>query len=219
LSSALQVFLSKDLESHGMKEIELMQTGSTVRKTLFEYTFPIEHQEDQNGAVDLIGYGHIYTNVDTIIDRVKYSFILIIINSLIKTAALWLFFLYFVNRFKAKPLDALANVASALNPDKLETLSSSKALDDVVKAKHDDELYLLETNFDQMRIAIKVIKAMIDLAHSLDLKVVGEGVETKALLDLLEGMNCDYAQGFYIARPLPANEMHQFLVVNDTAAV
>jgi EAL domain-containing protein (putative c-di-GMP-specific phosphodiesterase class I) len=58
----------------------------------------------------------------------------------------------------------------------------------------------------------KVIKAMIDLAHSLDLKVVGEGVETKALLDLLEGMQCDYAQGYYIAKPLPVDELRQFLL-------
>jgi EAL domain-containing protein (putative c-di-GMP-specific phosphodiesterase class I) len=56
----------------------------------------------------------------------------------------------------------------------------------------------------------KVIKSMIDLAHSLDLKVVAEGVETKALLDLLEGMNCNYAQGYHIARPLPVDELHQF---------
>ncbi len=149
-----QIFLSKDLESPGMKEIKLKQAGSEVSQTLFEYTFPIEYQEDENGPIDLIGYGHIYTDVDTIIDRVKYSFILIIINSLIKTAALWLFFLYFVNRFIAKPLAALANAAGALNPEKLETLSSSKALDGVVESKHDDELYLLATNFDQMRIAI-----------------------------------------------------------------
>ncbi|MFT5506323.1 MAG: diguanylate cyclase (GGDEF)-like protein [Gammaproteobacteria bacterium] len=148
------VLLSKDLENIGMKEIELTQAGSAVSQTLFEYTFPIEYQDNLNSPTTLIGYGHIYTDVTTIIDRVKYSFILIIINSVIKTAALWLFFLYFVNKFIAKPLDALANAASALNPEKLETLNSSKALDDVVAAKHDDELYLLATNFDQMRIAI-----------------------------------------------------------------
>ena len=58
----------------------------------------------------------------------------------------------------------------------------------------------------------KVIKAMIDLAHSLDVKVVGECEETKALLDLLEGMQCDYAQGYYIAKPLPVDELQQFLL-------
>jgi diguanylate cyclase (GGDEF)-like protein len=149
-----QVLSSKNLDSPRMRQIELMQADSVTRQTLFEYTFPIEHQAIENGVVALIGYGHIYTDVNTIIDRVKYSFILIIINSLIKTAALWLFFLYFVNRLIAKPLAALANAASAINPDKLETLSNSKALDKVISAKHDDELYLLATNFDQMRIAI-----------------------------------------------------------------
>ena len=149
-----QVFSSKNLKSPGMKEIKLMHSGSAVRQTLIEYTFPIARQGEENGSITLIGYGHIYTDVNTIIDRVKYSFILIIINSLIKTAALWLFFLYFVNRFIAKPLDALANAAIALNPDKPETLGSSETLDNVVAAKHQDELYLLATNFDQMRIAI-----------------------------------------------------------------
>jgi diguanylate cyclase (GGDEF)-like protein len=149
-----QVFSSKNLKSPGMKKIKLMHSGSAVRQTLIEYTFPIARQDEENGSITLIGYGHIYTDVNTIIDRVKYSFILIIINSLIKTAALWLFFLYFVNRFIAKPLDALANAAIALNPDKPETLASSKTLDNLVAAKHEDELYLLATNFDQMRIAI-----------------------------------------------------------------
>jgi diguanylate cyclase (GGDEF)-like protein len=149
-----QVFSSKNLKSPGMKEIKLMHSGSAVRQTLIEYTFPIARQDEENGSITLIGYGHIYTDVNTIIDRVKYSFILIIISSLIKTAALWLFFLYFVNRFIAKPLDALANAAIALNPDKPETLGSSETLDNLVAAKHEDELYLLATNFDQMRIAI-----------------------------------------------------------------
>ncbi len=149
-----QVFSSENLKSPGMKKIKLMHSGSAVRQTLIEYTFPIARQDEENGSITLIGYGHIYTDVNTIIDRVKYSFILIIISSLIKTAALWLFFLYFVNRFIAKPLDALANAAIALNPDKPETLASSKTLDNLVAAKHEDELYLLATNFDQMRIAI-----------------------------------------------------------------
>ncbi|MEH6443264.1 MAG: EAL domain-containing protein [Oceanospirillaceae bacterium] len=161
-----QIFLSKKLENTGIKEIELMPPGSKIRQTLFEYKFPLKHQADINDPVDLIGYGYIYTDVNTIIDRVKYSFMLIIINSLIKTTALWFFFLYFVNRFIAKPLSALANAAGALNPKKLETLNSSKALDAVLKAKHDDELYLLATNFDQMRIAIVDKMKVIELQKS-----------------------------------------------------
>ena len=149
-----QILSSSNLSEPGIKKIKLIQADSAERQTLFEYKFPLKHRQSKSDPLKLIGYGYIYTDVNTIIARVKYSFILIIINSLIKTAALWLFFLYFINRFIAKPLEALANAAEALNPEKLETLSSSKELDNVVQTKHNDELYLLATNFDQMRIAI-----------------------------------------------------------------
>lgn len=149
-----RILSNEALDNPGMRQIELLQVGSVTPQTLFEYTFSIEHKEVGSGVANLIGYGQIYTDVNTVIDRVKYSFILIIINSLIKTAALWLFFLYFVNKLIAKPLAALANAASAINPDKLETLSSSKTLNEVIDAKYEDEIYLLATNFDQMRGAI-----------------------------------------------------------------
>ena len=133
------IYLEENLANPNMKEVELAQVNSTKRQTLFEYAFPLERLENANGPYTLIGFGHIYTDVNIIIDRVKYSFLLIIIFSIIKSAALWLFFLFFVNKFVAKPLEALANAASALNPDKLETLKNSADLDNVINAKHDDE--------------------------------------------------------------------------------
>jgi EAL domain-containing protein (putative c-di-GMP-specific phosphodiesterase class I) len=48
-----------------------------------------------------------------------------------------------------------------------------------------------------------IIKAMISLAKNLCLKVVAEGVETKEQLDFLREQECDYAQGFYLAKPQP----------------
>ena len=47
----------------------------------------------------------------------------------------------------------------------------------------------------------------IELAHTLDLKVVAEGVETLEVYELLRKMNCDYAQGYYIAHPLAADQV------------
>jgi len=49
-----------------------------------------------------------------------------------------------------------------------------------------------------------ITKAVISLAHSLNLKVVAEGVETLAHLDALRSYGCDEIQGYYISRPLPA---------------
>jgi EAL domain-containing protein (putative c-di-GMP-specific phosphodiesterase class I) len=51
-----------------------------------------------------------------------------------------------------------------------------------------------------------ILGSSIALAHSLTLSVVAEGVEDQEVWDLLETLDCDEAQGFFVARPLPAAE-------------
>ena len=51
-----------------------------------------------------------------------------------------------------------------------------------------------------------IVRAVIDLGHNLGLRVVAEGVEDRASLELLASWGCDLAQGFYISRPLPPAE-------------
>jgi len=52
-----------------------------------------------------------------------------------------------------------------------------------------------------------IVKATIELAHTLDLKVVAEGVETLAVCELLTRMHCDHVQGYYISHPLEAGQV------------
>jgi len=52
-----------------------------------------------------------------------------------------------------------------------------------------------------------ITRAMIGLAHSLNLQVIAEGVETRDQLDFLQDEHCDRAQGFYIAHPMPGSEL------------
>lgn len=52
-----------------------------------------------------------------------------------------------------------------------------------------------------------IVKATIELAHTLDLKVIAEGVETFATNDILREMNCDYVQGYYISKPIEAEQI------------
>ncbi len=52
--------------------------------------------------------------------------------------------------------------------------------------------------------AMNMVGALIDLAHTLGISVVAEGVENAVTLELLSDLGCDYAQGFFIAKPLPA---------------
>jgi EAL domain-containing protein (putative c-di-GMP-specific phosphodiesterase class I) len=50
------------------------------------------------------------------------------------------------------------------------------------------------------------------MAHSLDKQVVAEGVETLEQLDFLRERGCDVAQGYFLARPLPAAAMTELLL-------
>ena len=59
-----------------------------------------------------------------------------------------------------------------------------------------------------------LVSAMIDLAQALGLRVVAEGVELPEQLDRLARMNCDFAQGFHLARPLPVEVASTFLRSN-----
>jgi len=55
-----------------------------------------------------------------------------------------------------------------------------------------------------------IVRSTIDLAHNLGLKIMAEGVEDRATLDLLAILGCDAAQGNYFAPALPAAELEQF---------
>ncbi|WP_068740361.1 EAL domain-containing protein, partial [Oleiphilus sp. HI0117] len=48
----------------------------------------------------------------------------------------------------------------------------------------------------------ELINAAISMAHSLNLKVVAEGVENQEQYKLLKDLNCDYAQGYLFGRPM-----------------
>jgi len=52
-----------------------------------------------------------------------------------------------------------------------------------------------------------VVDAVVRLAHALGLKVVAEGVETSEQRDILIALGCDELQGFYFARPMPAQTL------------
>lgn len=56
-----------------------------------------------------------------------------------------------------------------------------------------------------------IVKAVIQLAHSLNLTVVAEGVETEGQRDMLELLGCDCLQGFLLGRPIPADAFESML--------
>ncbi|NDU87389.1 MAG: EAL domain-containing protein, partial [Ferrovum sp.] len=56
-----------------------------------------------------------------------------------------------------------------------------------------------------------IVSTIIAMAHSLDLQVIAEGVETKAQLDLLRESGCLNYQGYLFGKPLPVAEFEAHL--------
>jgi len=57
-----------------------------------------------------------------------------------------------------------------------------------------------------------IIKTIIDLATNLKMATVGEGIEKLAEAELLQQMDCIYGQGYFFAKPMPADEVEQYLL-------
>jgi EAL domain-containing protein (putative c-di-GMP-specific phosphodiesterase class I) len=56
-----------------------------------------------------------------------------------------------------------------------------------------------------------IVRTVIDLAHNLGKQVCAEGVEDEATWKLLKDLGCDLAQGFWIAKPMAADELMEWL--------
>jgi EAL domain-containing protein (putative c-di-GMP-specific phosphodiesterase class I) len=52
---------------------------------------------------------------------------------------------------------------------------------------------------------------IINMAHSLHMQVIAEGVETPRQLELLTDMGCDFVQGYYLARPLDIPQLNAYM--------
>jgi diguanylate cyclase (GGDEF)-like protein len=83
---------------------------------------------------------------------------------------------------------------------------------DVIKI---DKSFVIEMAVDASDAAI--VRSTIDLAHNLGLRVVAEGVESQDAWCQLEKLGCDYAQGYFLSRPLPADAATRLIVERGTA--
>ncbi len=59
-----------------------------------------------------------------------------------------------------------------------------------------------------------IISAVIAMAHSMNIRVLAEGVETEGQFSFLSDTHCDQAQGYLFSKPLPAEQFRDFMVAN-----
>jgi diguanylate cyclase (GGDEF)-like protein len=71
------------------------------------------------------------------------------------------------------------------------------------------------TDLGRSADALAVVKAVVQLAHSLDMRVVAEGVEDTCQRDLLVQLGCDELQGFLFARPMTARALELWAMTDE----
>ena len=63
-----------------------------------------------------------------------------------------------------------------------------------------------------------IVRSTINLGHDLGLKVVAEGVEDEATLRRLDGLSCDFAQGYHFSKPLAPQKFNKWIGMPDERA-
>jgi len=71
-------------------------------------------------------------------------------------------------------------------------------------------------NINQNDDDVKIVRSIIDLAHNFELTVVAEGIEDIETQERLASLGCDYGQGFFIARPMPLEDLEHWTSANST---
>ena len=57
----------------------------------------------------------------------------------------------------------------------------------------------------------RIVRAAIAMAQGMDIEVAAEGIETLTQLEFLKSCNCDLAQGYLFAKPLPKDQLEKYL--------
>lgn len=82
---------------------------------------------------------------------------------------------------------------------------------DIVKIDRSFIINIPENQQDNL-----LLDGIITIVHNLGMKVVTEGVETEAQLNYLQDKQCDYSQGFLLCRPIPLQDLLEFITKNES---
>jgi EAL domain-containing protein (putative c-di-GMP-specific phosphodiesterase class I) len=79
-----------------------------------------------------------------------------------------------------------------------------------------DRSFVMEMTEDENDAVI--VRATIDLAHNLGMRIVAEGVKDKKTWEFLQSLNCDVAQGYYISEAIPSQKFTDWLISQEWVA-
>ena len=166
----------------GVKKYELGAVSIDIDKDAFffkrwlnhqiKHRFPLRLETIKDKGLQTVAWAQIYTSNEVVFQRVKYGFILIFINSIIKTLLLWFIVFYFIKKIVAKPMNKINDRLSLLD------FSNLKNID--IKLIYDNELSRFIATLNTLINHIKTYQ--IDLeekikVRTLDLEIKNQELE------------------------------------------
>lgn len=146
-------------------QLQAVKDDGGLFHAMFSRDFPILYT-DENGVRKAIGSWTVYSNQRIVVKQVEYGFTLILVNSVIKTLALWFIFLFVVQRWLGQPLRQLTGFVGGLNIDNLG---------DQVFVLHDSGRHELHVLANKLNEVVANLKAAVAdkraLNESLELRV------------------------------------------------
>lgn len=124
--------------------------------SLIEHRFDIHYRRENENS--LVGVGVFYSNRDVVISKLSTGFTLIIINSIIKTLALWGIFLWLVKPLLIKPLEDFSQAVERVNVNDLDKFHVN------INSPKRNELHLLADSFNDM--ALRLYHSLEDIKAS-----------------------------------------------------
>ncbi len=164
----------------------LKHEPTEIPSGLFGDSFELSHQ--YKGKAVKVGTVIFYTSEEVVFGKVQYGFLFIILNSIIKTAALWVIFLLFSRIMLNRPLSILTNTAGQLDLDKLQDLQVD------VRTQGQNEFKVLEFAFNSMIEKLILSREKLDeINHNLEDQVRQRTQELERSLRELEQQNTTLA--------------------------
>lgn len=142
------------------------------------YEFSVMHGADDEAVS--VGVVKVYSNSDIVVLRALSTFLVTIINAIIKTLFLWLIFVFVLQKHVAKPLEKLTHSVRELNPS-LKSNAGQEQPETSIGIKQ-DELSELSTNFDELSLSLrKKNQQLIEHQTELEQKVADRTQELERL--------------------------------------
>ena len=147
------------------------QGGNGLMASYQAHVIALE-QPTAKGGGKLLGHLTLYSDRSVVLERIKYSFLVILFNSIVKTLGLWLICYWVVTRYLAGPLEKLAADIGTLNFDDRQQDATP------FKYQHSDELGVLVNALNSMRARLWVSRNERELLNQELEKRVAERTQT-----------------------------------------